>query len=196
MSLLAALRLTGVLHEPLTPEIVVVEAVAWNMSRSSYYTTINEEIRNSHSDNIATINLVVHIKEYEENDSLRGDNLELTVTATANLSEGFIRSMDVRFSRTDEYALLNTPRDPDWIKFDGLKMVEIISWATSEHEAYLATVAPNQTRFCSLKIGVWWMFLDENSVDHGVTVTLEATYFNGTALHKVMMPIELGVMAT
>ncbi len=193
ITLLAAFRLTRVLPEPPTPETITVEAVSWNMSRPSFRTNVNEEMSNSYSDNMTAISLVVHIWQYEENHPSRGDNIEFAVTASANLSLGFIHSMVVRFSRTDDHAVLHVDPTPNFIELENLKLERIREPATNRNEACFETKTQNQPQYASLGILIWWLFLDDNTTNHIVTITLETTISNETTYRKVVIPIELGV---
>jgi hypothetical protein len=68
ISLLATFRLTGVIQEPPTPQIITVETVSWNMSRPSNYIILDVLGRNHYSDDIVSVNFSINIVTYHENE--------------------------------------------------------------------------------------------------------------------------------
>ena len=197
VGLLATFRLTGVLHEPLTPETITVDAVSWNMNRPAEYVILNEIVRNSYVDGAASANLSFIAWTYCEDELsypyYNKDHIKSGIIATVNVSEGFVYSVIVRFSMSDVYAFLDIIEDPDFVKLDNLVKKEISNNINS-CEALLKTVAVNEASYCSLEIWVFWIFLDQNSADHLVTVDLEVTYFNGSVYKRVIVPIMLEVV--
>lgn len=196
---LAALRLTGVLEGPPTVETITVEAVSWNMSRPSRITTIDEWTKNFYTDGKASVGLGVHIQEYIENmldwpSDGDDDIVSLRIVATANLSQGFIYSVIINFSRTDTLADIVFQQTPSSMELQNLEIRKIRDLGASTREAYFETAALNQPKNATLSIIAYLIFLDANNADHWVTVNLETTYFNGTAYQKVIMPIKLGVL--
>jgi len=199
---LAALRLTGVLEGPPTVETITAEAVSWNMSRPTRITTIDEWTKNVYANNIVSINLSVHVVGYREDwlvwpSDGDDDIVDLRIVATANISQisqGFIYSVVVNFSRTDTLADIVFQQSPWSMELRNLEIAKIRDLGASTREAYFETAALNQPKNTTLSIIAYWVFLDGNSADHWVTLNLETTYFNGTAYQKVMTPIKLGVV--
>jgi hypothetical protein len=202
ISLLISFRLTGVLKEPPTPETITVEAVTWNMSRpvNVDIITIDKWTRNSYTDNITSIGLSVHFISYVENElgwwPSDGDDdvIDLRITATANVSEGFIYSMIIKFPEIDADAVLYIDQNKGFRELINLQE-GLISWSSKyKNGAYFEALAFNRPKDTLLSIMVHWVLQDQNNVDHTITLTLETTLFNGTAYQKIIMPILLGVL--
>lgn len=197
ISLLAAFRLTGVLREPPKLETITVEAVTWNMSRPGGTITVNEWVRNFFTDGIVSVGSNVHIGGYSENSpdfpSWGGDYLTLTITSSADVSNGFIYSMIVKFSRPDTLAKVNIEEHPTSMELHNLEIKKISALGTNNREAYFETGALNQLENASLSIFSWWAFFDTNDINHSVTLSFETIYFNGTFYEKVIQPIQLQI---
>lgn len=99
IGLLVTFRLVGVLQEPPKPKTMTVETVGWNMSRPRGYVAIDEKVENSYSDSVASVKWTVHISSYTDNSKTFGDYLHFRISAVANLSNGHIQSVVVRFSQ-------------------------------------------------------------------------------------------------
>ena len=197
VSLLATFRLTGVLPEPLKPETITVEAVTWNMSRPSEHVTINQKVMSSFSDSVALIKWSIHIGVYTDDSVLRGDYLDFRIAATANVSDGFVNSVDIRFSQIDTNAFLDIIadlKDTDWVQLDNLEIKAVRdSWWVDE--PYINAIALDRPQQCFLRMAAFWKFLDKNELNHWIIATLEVTYSTETKLQKVIIPIQLGVLA-
>jgi hypothetical protein len=198
---LTTLRLTGTLREPPKPETILLDAVSWNMSRPTRIITINEWLQNPYTDGIASLSFGIRIVGYIENKvnwPSDGDDdvLELRMVATANLSQGFIYSVVVKFSLTDILADVVFQQTPSSMELRNLEITKTRDLGAYNREAYFQTGAPNQPKNATLSIIAYWVFLDGNDTDHWTTVNLEATYFNGTAYRRLVMPIRLGVLAS
>lgn len=197
ISLLVTFRLTGMLPEPQTPETITVEAVSWNMSRpSTTMSFLGMRVKNLFSDYMTSVESSVHITSYKENSELFGDCIWFSVNATAQLQKGFIHSMFIRLSGMDPDAVLYIHLLGPWPKMHNLKTESIVTGGTENREAYIRATRLDRSANCSLEIVISWHFLDikENNISHWTTVTLEATYFNGTVYRKVIIPIRIGVL--
>lgn len=202
ISLLATFRLTGILPEPPTPETINVETVPWNMSRpvNVDIITIDKWTKNSYTDNIAFIELSIQFVGYWENkpgwwpSDGDDDAIYLRIVATANVSEGFIYSMIIKFPEVDADAVLYIDQNKGFRELINLKE-GLISWSSKYKKgAYFEALAFNQPKDALLSIMAYWVLQDQNNIDHWLTVTLETTLFNGTAYQKMIMPMRLGVL--
>ena len=197
MGILVGLKLTGIIPNPQEPEDITVEVISWNMSRpSNAMSFVGMKVRNHFCDDTTLVGSSVHVSSYAENSGLFGDCIWFTVNATANLPEGFIYSVLIR-CRTDSNAfLLIYAEHVPWLELHNLEITRFIDKATYTGEAYVYATAINHPKTCHLKIRLSWHFLDlhENDLNHWTTITLETTYFNGTAYRKVITPIKIGVV--
>jgi hypothetical protein len=200
IGLLATFKLTGIIPEPpIITETITAETITWNMTRPEEATGFaGRIIENNYNVNGTNVRLSIHITSYLENEEQFGDCLWFSVNATATVQQGFIYSVNIRFSQTDENAFLLVSKQTEWIKLENLKITSLSTEATYSSEAHLYTTGVNNPKTCTLENPVFWYFLDinENNLDHWATITLETTYFNGTAYRKVTMPLQIGVLTS
>ena len=205
ISVLTTFKLTGIIPEPPTiAKTIEAETITWNMTRPSEVKTFHDlAVENFYSDTIASISLGVHVDHYLENSEDWGDSLWVTINSTMQVQKGFIYSVCIRFSQTDENAFLSIHTlvplgSSDRLKYPklyNLEMQNLVSFGSIGQEACASAVGVNQPKNSSLEVVVSWHFLDPNNISHWITASLETVYFNGTAYRKVIMPIQLGVLA-
>jgi hypothetical protein len=198
VTLLVTFKLTGVIPEPQTPETTTLEPVCWNMSRpSDDDILINEWTNNSYVDCGVAVVLGVHILKYYEHDpgppAEGNDYLSLRVVVTAEVDDGFVHSIVMTFSASDSYAFLGVLEDPSFMELRNAKLGDIHDFGAGEIKAHLKASCINQPENCSLSILSSWIFV-EKEVDHLITVSLEVTYYNGSAYERVEIPINLRVL--
>jgi hypothetical protein len=197
VSLLTTFKITGIVREPLVPEIVNVEAVVWNVTRPESYTYINEVVENHYDDGLSKVNMCAFVIDYSEKSEVFGEHIWLTINATAQVQEGFIHSMLIKLSVCDTDNFLSIHLLDPWgspKKTENLKTEKIATSGTVNHEAYVYATGLYKPESCSLEIIVSWHFLDKRTLDHWITATVENTYFNGTAYRKVITPVKIGVL--
>lgn len=115
---------------------------------------VNETIESSHISNETTINFSVWAIKYYENDpgspAWWNDYLKLSIEATADTNDdGFIHSMIVRFSKTDNQTFLDVWRNPSAHDFTNLKIENIDELSASETEGSFETKAVSQPSLAS-----------------------------------------------
>jgi len=195
VAFLTTFRLTGVLQEPISPERVTLAAVTYSLERPGGLIVIDERVESGYTDGKASVGLGFHVDLYEEDSALYSghDYVQLIIAATANVSGGFVYSMNVNFSLTDSSADV-TVRSP-FLDLNNLKSKK--TQYSREHDTrqvYFQADALNYPQNASLRILADWIFFDFNYGDHWITVTLETTYFNGTAFRRTDVPIKLGML--
>ena len=199
-SLLVAFRLTGVLPEPQTQEAIALDPVGWNMSRPlDDDMIIDEWVENLYNNSDkASVSLSVHVVSYFPHDpgwpAWGNDYVHLAVVATVEMQEGFVYSIGVKFYGSDSCAFLLIYGDPTSRKLHNLQISEVRSLGTGELKGYLKALPIRQSRNCSLSITASWIFIEEEKVNHSITVSLEVTYFNGAVYQILHIPLELEVL--
>ncbi len=196
MSLLAGLRLTGILEEPPTPEVVVVKPASWSTDRPTDFKDIDELVNNSYADDLVSIDYVVHVLSYYENDAMWGgfDVVMSMVLVNMSISEGYVESLFVDFAELDEYAALDIHDDMDHIEVVNLEVAEIADWDwVFGRNAYIRTKRTNQPKNVYLQFLFAWLFRDHNDASHKITATLKAAYLSGTTYWEVRIPIKMEV---
>jgi hypothetical protein len=197
IGVLTTFKLTGIIPEPQTiAKTIEAETITWNMTRPSEVKTFHDlAVENFYSDTIASISLGVHVDHYLENSEDLGDSLWVTINSTMQVQKGFIYSVCIRFSQTDDNAFLSIHKIPPWPKTYNLNIADLVTLGSNTQRAYASAIYVDQPEKSSLEIMVSWHFLDPNNMSHWITASLETVYFNGTAYRKVIMPIQLGVLA-
>ena len=194
ISLLATSRFTGILQEPLTPEVTEAEIVNWSMTRPAGYRLIGEKVICRFMRNDADIELDATINEYEENSpSLPfegNDGLIIRVTATANIRSGFIHSANIKFLDYDDESLVDVSGDPYLWKLQNAEIDRIEDW---QPEAYVGILAVGTPQYCMVEISSFWVFFDRNNVNHQMTIALQLTYSDGVGYQRAVLPIHLEV---
>jgi hypothetical protein len=195
MSLLATLRIVGIVPEPPRTETITVETVTWNMSRPpAHKPSINNWVNNSYGDFHHFVNFDIRVANYVENDEVFGDYLEFWLYLNADVDDGYIRFVTVRFLEIDTQAHLDILEDPDSHDLLNLSVTAIRDSRRTDEPCIEAT-GLNRPEQALLSMPVYWRFRDENNVDHWVTITAEITYFDGEAYQKAAIPISLGVLS-
>lgn len=200
MSLLVTFRLTGIMKEPPTPEVIMGGTVSWNITKQQKSVTLDEAVENLYQsdDAFVSVTFVVPIGSYIVHPSQGRypykDSIDFGIEASVNASLGFIHSVHVNFSRTDRNSSLLIYRDPDLVETYNLDILRHDLWATPSSEGHVMAKAANQTNHAFLRIWADWVFLSKEA-NHSITVTLETTVFNGTSYIRIVMPIQLGVNA-
>lgn len=198
ISLLTTSRLTGIMYEPLAPETVQVDTVNWAAFRPSQDDeTVFHITRNVYQDVSALIELNVTLCKYVENDQYwpfeGNDGFILVLTATADLSNGFVHSVVIRFCNSDSDAILAVHKDPDAMRLLNIDLKDIVDLKPTSSVTALGV---NQPSSFMLELFPLWVFYDQNNVSHQMTVTLETIYFNGANYLEIVMPIQLEVVVS
>ena len=197
VSLLATFKMSGVLMEPQTPETVTLEAVTWNMTRPTSFFTVDEWVNNSYTGNDnASLTLGVHVQEYYEDDlgdpANGNDYVKLGILGAVNVCAGFVNSIAVDVYGVDAHTCVIFQTSSWSMKLQNLTNPRIVNPYTSGHVEASAT---NQSKQALLSVTVYWVFLDQNNINHKVTVDAKVTYFDGAAYQTVITPFVLDVLA-
>lgn len=195
MSLLTAFKITGIIPEPLTPEIVVVEAKSWSGERTSSIYNYNEWVMNLYSDNTTSVSLEVAVGVYIAESGYGWTSyryMDFHIVATANTSGGFIYSMDMEFHRGNKHtSVVDIIEHPHLLELHNLRLQEVHD-ALVETEDCVTTIAEGTPKNCQLISNIDWVFLNQD-VDDNIAVTLKTTYFNGTTYRKIIMPLHFSI---
>jgi len=209
--LFAGFRLSGILQNSSGPSLtktVGKATVVWTMNRPKDYESypdmesifFNETVGNSYIDNGTTITFSVIVINYYENSpdypAWWNDYLKLAINAVADIDDGFIHSMIVRFSKRDNQTFLDAWRDPVNFKLTSLEIENIDELSASETEGSFETRAVSQPSHASFHFASFWVFLDRNELSHWIRIMLEVVYFSKSQYHKVLIPIMLGVKSS
>lgn len=194
ISLLATSRFTGILQEPLMPEVTEAETVNWSMTRPTDYRLVDEKVTSLYTMNGVDIRFSTNINEYEENSpSLPfegNDGLNIRLTATANVSNGSIHSASIKFFDQGGESLVDVFEDPYLWK---LQNAEIDRIADRQAETYVGILALGTPQYCLVEISSFWVFFDRNNVNHQMTIALRITYSDGVGYQSAVLPIHLEV---
>jgi hypothetical protein len=202
LSILTTFKLTGIIPEPVAPEVTVVDTVNWNMTRplnpdGGVY-NIGEMVENTYADNEATIRVRVNIAEYENDPYptmgpyFGRDGVVFTVFANFSISKGFGVSLVIKYLTMDDNATIYVQTSSYAVIQENASITDIKWFGTNKNEAYAKTEILNSP--CYLGIQAYWVFDDQSTINHALNVTLEATYFNEAAYKKVVLPVTLEML--
>lgn len=210
VGLLTAFRLTGVSPEPvIISKTITADTVYWNISRptSSDFPSasvpcidVNKWVKNSYSDETISINFNISFVQYWENalgwpsdddDDYFGSPYSLII----NASNGYIHSATIQISGIDEQAEFFIQPEQDATFAENLKICSIKEkYGTHTNDAYVKATRINQPVNAALTAWTWFVFLDQNTLNHEILATGEIVCFNGTAYQRIIVPIQLGVI--
>jgi len=159
-SLFVAFWFRSVLEKTPTPRIIVVDTLRWNMTKPQETVTIDEYVESCYEDDTASVwvSSVIIICTYHVY-AWRPLYLGFVINGSANANFGYIQSMDINFSRTDNesYMLLHS----DLYAGVNLNVWRFDSAATSTDEPYIKAKAVGHPNFTSLRIVSDWFFFRE-----------------------------------
>jgi hypothetical protein len=196
IGLLVTFRFTGTMQGSVEiSETITEDTSFWNMNRQSDYFEIKNNITDIYANSTFSSNLTIYSLTYVENDGMLdfNDGLWISLAASSKAVDGFIYSMDIRFSKTDENATLDIIDDPDWMHLRGLAKENIVD-GSQYREAFFETKSDGKPKECMLKFCPVWVFFDFNALDHWLSITLETVYFDGASYRQVNVPIQIGVL--
>jgi hypothetical protein len=197
IGLLATFRFTGILPGLIIPETYTVETIEWNMSRSNKVTSLDKTLTNLYNDGILSATFKVGVGAYYEGDVwglgfFEPDRVIIRFDVAANITAGFIHSFVIRFSQVDANASLDVYEDDDHIVLHSV-MLGAIHQAWVSDSGYIEAYAVNNRNSCNLTMFSYWIFYDDNNIDHNIIFSLETIYYNGAAYRKAVMPTQITV---
>jgi len=198
ISLLVVLELTGILKESPTPEIVMVDTVSLNVIKPKEIASVYDVAESCYKDDngIVSVNFTIFTYTYIVNYTKVADSLSLSAYCTANTSLGFIHSVNINSSLTDNDSSLQWMEDWDFLaQAENLNVWRWDSGATSTNDSQIMAKGINQPNATFLRVAGFWIFRDKKA-SRSATITLETTIFNGTDYIKTVMPIQLEVLAS
>jgi hypothetical protein len=206
ISLLVVLELTGILKESPTPEIVMVDTVSLNVIKPKETASVYNVAESLYEDKLeslyeddsggVSVNFTIFSYTYIVNHTKVVDSLSLSAYCTANTSLGFIHSVNINSSLTDNDSSVQWMEDWDFLaQAENLNVWRWDSGATSTNDSQIMAKGINQPNATFLRVAGFWIFRDKKA-SHSATITLETTIFNGTDYIKTVMPIQLEVLAS
>ncbi|UCG37002.1 MAG: hypothetical protein JSV64_01625 [Candidatus Bathyarchaeota archaeon] len=192
--LLISFTLYEILRAPLDPETFQIEPVTWNMTRpvgEGFNIALNENASNSYISDTAVVSFEVMIYSFHARQITDNEHLRMGLNASIIVSEGFVHSIVIRLLSESRNSSLDINEDSDSYSLRNIRIHEIVD---HEEESYIDCQAVNKPASCMLRNHCRWNFYDLNTVDHQLSVTLEATYFNGTTYRKAVVPAQLSAL--
>jgi len=199
--LFISFSLYEILQAPSNPDILEIEPVTWNIVTwnitrpigENFIVTFYENVSNSYISDTVSVSLELVIYSFEARRIGDSEHLGMRLNASAIITDGFIHLMVIKFYSEWRNSSLNINEDSDRFV---LRNIEIQEIDDNKEEPYIDAQADGKPTSCMLKNHFYWNFYDLNSLDHQLTVTLEATYFNGTAYRRAVIPIQLAALTS
>jgi hypothetical protein len=195
VGLLASLRLTGMLREPV--KVVIADPIHWRIERPSLGAgqsfSINQTVQNTYVDDHISVDINILIFHYFE-DFLEipyGDNdgVDFRVNSSISTMQGHVESVLVRCEILDSNAGV-------WVSTVEHLKVQNMNVTTTKYfgvdTAYVEAQILEPSS--SLQTQVDWVFADEHTQDHRLKVTSEVSYSTDEEGRKVVVPVFLEVV--
>jgi len=207
VSLLATLRLTGILPEPQL-RTITVDPVSWQMDRPSGHVYINERVENGYTSDEVSAGIGVFISSYEENArhipyvyGYSGrDGVTFKPYINLTFTQGLVESILIEFRLLEAEAsiFVHSEREESiYVISPPLKeyntSVTNIKWYAENLDTAFIEAQALQSP-CGLETQVYWIFDDENDKGHQLEVMLEIDYFKGTMHQEITVSIVLEVL--
>jgi hypothetical protein len=198
ISILATLKFTGILKEPQHPEIINIPSVSWNMTRPSDSIDFDEWVQNLYNDGKGPVSLSVNVVNYYPHNpgypAYEHDYVRLRVKATTQIDGSFVYSVSIKFYSSDQYGFVSIEGDPESYELNACHINKMCDLLADELRAYVEASSVGRPENCSLSILAHWIFVEEDNIDHFISISLEVTYFNGSAYKKVGIPVNLWML--
>ena len=197
ISLLAGSRIAGIIPEPKNVTITI-EPVVWSYERPlldisqwEFVRLIESWVKNAYDIDGVIIEFGILVYEYRElyDFGIYGerDCVDIRVSVNASVSQGSISNILVSYRPKDPDAMLLVSYPVRVVK--NATVTDMNDTGTNTSEAYVQAVASSSS--CSLTVRNYWVFTEEDAVDHGLQTTLEVTCLDRTGIRKVVLPIFL-----
>lgn len=193
------------LNRPSQPTIsreISVSTVEWNFTRPNYpysiskHIPIEELVTNSYKDDIVTVNFDLFMSSYfEDSPTYLADYINFKLVFSANLTNGFIYELQIRFTAIHEGAeALDVNQDDGWVETRNLLPPSSSDSYYSTVPAYISTRAVGNPSDCYLKMLANWFFFDKNNINHETTATADLVFYNGSEYVRILIPINLAAV--
>lgn len=192
IALFAAFKL-GEAPEEITTETFAAEAVNLSVERPSESTNLPQQIQNEWTCNETSVKMRIKISSYAEGRVSApydgNDGLVFQIHANASFAHGNINSILINFHLLDGNASIFISEERWSLELKNATMVAMRYLGTSKEDAYIEAKPSNLS--CSIKDQIFWVFLDENSENHQMQVTVKVVHQNGTTRKIITVPITL-----
>ncbi len=185
-------------REPINWQKVTAQPVALNITRPSSTRDINQSVQNYHRVESATVNFTVNVIDYLENSPFtcaipNADCLGFSVNVAARAGSGYFSAYNMHFAAIDANASLNILEDRSFIELGNLTIDQMKdSWNTAEPSVMGSAVG--QPSIITIQIRAWWIFIDSNTQNHSMIISLEVYFLDGMNYREAIIPIVLGVL--
>jgi len=195
VSLLATLRLTGILPEPPKPETITVESADWRIQRPQRYMDIKDTVENTYSNDSVSITVRISIHDYHEN-GLRApywgrDGVGFTANVSAAALKGFFTSIVVEFLPSDDNSTIYITQT--FSRYHNTTVTRIKGIGTTTGVTCIEAKVSGSP--CGLHMPIEWIFKDQNTDNHHLKVNFVVTYSDELTYRRAVMPIILDVIA-
>lgn len=192
MILLATLRLTRILQEPLViSETKTLEAVKWEIERPHRLIDVKHTVKSFYSDEDISINYSVFVHGFHR-------EISMSVNTTATANQGFIGGLNITFWEDYNNSEVRFFQVHAWPKI--YSHVENLSIDDYAHhlqgrglKAFIELVGLNHPKRVHFHGVVQWFLRSPKNQTHQMEIATELIYFNGTAYKKIVQSFQLEV---
>jgi hypothetical protein len=197
MGLLTTFKFTGIISQQQIKETINVEPVIWSFARPNrtgqYYVPMNNTITNVWNSDLITIQVDLKMSSYFEDEPTFGDHFFMLLRWQAEAKQGFVNIMTIQFTDIDEKAFLDIDEGDYWLVTQNLRIDSILDSFEIGNPQIIAHGIDGTSNY-SLQTALYWMLFDQNRINHKLTITAEAVYFDAVSYRKVALPLQLEVV--
>lgn len=195
VSLLAAFRMTGLLHGPATiTETITLDILTWETERPAAILHIGDELASVYEGEVNLIQTLL-VDGYHFSDPVYyGSNtFALALNLTASVTIGHFEGVRIVFEEHSAEAGINFAAEVQGIrKYTNLTLTEVKNWSKIVYMNLTATNQPSSIDFWTVAD---WVFRTPYNQTHTLDGRTEVVYFNGTVFKEVVQPFQLKVFS-
>lgn len=196
--------LSGLFNEsPLViADVVAADTVRWTLERPGGDVDISENVENTFVN--AEISSVFNLSLYKYSESAGDygsqDVFRMKVNVSARTLKGFVASVYVVFNENYESSFVVWWQALYEFKLQNLSIDGYAyvfrqygeEYLKEDEKAFARLKGVNDPEGVSFQAFAEWALCSPENRTHEMNVTLELTYFNGTAYKKLVQPVQLG----
>jgi len=184
------------------PTTIPCQIIKFEFERPSHTIELNESVGNTYTDDEGTsITLGLWVNHYSEHSVYDGsDYIPMIVNVSASVLTGFVESVNITFWEDYQNSLLYFYEVQHWPKYwskaENLSITDYVHFLqTSGLKAFMELSGISRPKGVYFDGIMHWLLRSPQNMSHQMEVTLELTYFNGTAYRKAVLPIEIVIWA-
>jgi len=196
---LLAAWLSGLIGREVIAGEAFLDSVAWEFARPEKYFVVDEPLKASYEDDGILATSIIYVYDYRERAhglEVFGDEVvfALSLNLTTANRQTFIMRVNITFN--ENYTLSGISWYESSLHARNLSVAERIHRMDYGLKYSLRLNGANNPRNAYFSSDFKWRLHSHNNQSHQMDVTCEITYYNGTAIKKVVQPFRLTVFGS